>query len=229
MNTALEMERSDLHPRLRRLFSEKKSLTGNGEEVGLSSAITAENASRLTQVVRESGAARAIEIGMAHGVSSISILHGMNPVGSMLTSVDPFQSSQWQGCGVRIISDEGFANRHQLLEQMNWFALPDLLRERRRFDFAYIDGDHSFACTFLDFFYLDKMLEVGGIIGFNDCGMRSVQRVVSYLKANLEYEQVHEVKISWWSRRRMKFWEYPDMYFRKRNDVSVPWDKYADF
>lgn len=229
MNTTAVHIAPDLHPRLQVLFDEKRLLNRDGKEIILSSAITKSNAARLTRIVRDVGASRAIEVGMAHGVSTLSILHGMISASAQLISIDPFQSGQWQGCGRRLVHDQGLAGRHMTIEDMNWFALPELLRKSARFDFAYIDGDHSFACTFLDFFYIDKMLDVGGIVGFNDCGMPSVQRVVSYVKSNLDYESVDEVKIPWWSRRRMKFWEYPDLYFRKRSDVSVPWDMYSKF
>lgn len=166
---------------------------------------------------------------MAHGISSLSILYGMSSPDGHLTSMDPWQHSHWQGCGRQLLIDEGFAAQHTLIEAVDWFGLPELLKNGSRFDFAYIDGDHSFACTFLDFFYLDKMLDVGGIVGFNDCGMPAVQRVVSYLRANLDYEPVDEVRISWWQRRRLKFWEYPDLYFRKRTDLTVPWNEYFNF
>jgi predicted O-methyltransferase YrrM len=229
MGTNTVQNASDLHPRLLVLFDEKKLLNNEGKEVALSSAITPANAARLTRIVRDMGANRAIEIGLAHGVSALSILHGMGVASAQLVSIDPFQTSQWQGCGRRLVLDQGLGDRHEIIEDMNWFALPELLRKNAKFNFAYIDGDHSFACAFLDFFYIDKMLDVGGVVVFNDCGMPSVQRVVSYVKSNLDYEPVDVVQVHWWKKRRLKFWEYPDLYFRKRSDVSVPWDSYRAF
>jgi len=39
-----------------------------------------------------------------------------------------------------------------------------------RIDFAFIDGAHTFDHVLVDFFYIDRMLNVGGIVAFDDVG-----------------------------------------------------------
>jgi predicted O-methyltransferase YrrM len=50
----------------------------------------------LRELVRESGAGRALEIGMARASSSVSILSALPPDGH-LTSIDPFQLREQDG------------------------------------------------------------------------------------------------------------------------------------
>ena len=76
--------------------------------------------------------------------------------GYKMLSVDPNQSTQWSSIGVRNIERAGFARLHTLVEKCDYVALPELLEEGRRFDFAFIDGMHLFDYTLLDFFFVDR-------------------------------------------------------------------------
>ena len=69
---------------------------------------------------------------------------------------------QWASIGVRNVERAGFTERHTLVESFDYVALPKLLQEGARFDFAFIDGMHLFDYTLLDFFFVDVMLDVGG-------------------------------------------------------------------
>src|SRR5205809_762843 len=52
-------------------------------------------------------------------------------------------------------------------------ALPKLPAEET-FDFAFIDGSHSYPFPALDWHYIDKRLKIGGIIGFDNTEIRAV-------------------------------------------------------
>ena len=68
--------------------------------------------------------------------------------------------------------------------------LPRLLRQKEMIDFAFIDGSHLFDYAFVDFYFLDKLIPVGGIIAVDDLWMPAVRRVVSFALTNLDYEVV---------------------------------------
>ena len=57
-------------------------------------------------------------------------------------------------------------------------ALTRLCAEGERIDFAFIDGNHRFDYTLVDFFYIDKMLRLGGHVAFDDLWIASVRKVV---------------------------------------------------
>ena len=49
-----------------------------------------------------------------------------------------------------------------------------------RIDFAFIDGAHTFDHALVDFFYIDRMLNVGGIVAFDDLGFPCIEKVCRF-------------------------------------------------
>ena len=47
-----------------------------------------------------------------------------------------------------------------MIEEPDYLALPELVRQQLAPEAAYVDGKHSFEYVLLDFFYLDKLLPV---------------------------------------------------------------------
>jgi hypothetical protein len=78
---------------------------------------------------------------------------------------------------------------HQLIEEVDYIALPELVKRKCRIDFAYIDGWHTFDYVLLDFFYIDKMLNTQGIVAFNDAGYLSVHRVLKFMISHRKYRE----------------------------------------
>jgi hypothetical protein len=59
--------------------------------------------------------------------------------------------------------------RRTLDERPSCFALPDMLGSGFKIDCAYVDSWHTFEAVLLDFFYLDKLMTVRGVMGFDNC------------------------------------------------------------
>ena len=121
----------------------------------------------------ESKAATSIEIGCAYGISSIFICLALSEInGSNFshTILDPYQyrDDKWCGIGMENIKRSGFSDNVQLLEKGSELALPELLANNQSYRFGFIDGWHTFDHCLMDFFYINKMLEVGGVICFDD-------------------------------------------------------------
>jgi hypothetical protein len=171
-----------------------------------------------------------LEIGMAHGISTLAILTALRDLtAGCLTSIDPAEVDDWQGAGLELVRMAGLTQWHRHIAEPDYFALPSLLRQGYECDFAYIDGMHSFEYTFLDVFYIDRLIARDGIIGFNDCGMPAVGKVIRYISSHLHYLEIRPQRVGWLERRRLRFWEFPDQYFRKIETRSVPWDFYREF
>ena len=56
-----------------------------------------------------------------------------------------------------------------------------------RVQFAFIDASHLFDLSVLDFTLIDKRLDVGGVVGFHDLWMPSLQKLVRYILTNRDY------------------------------------------
>ena len=167
---------------------------------------------------------------MAFGVASLAIL-GVNDVN--LVSVDPKQTEHYQDAGLDAIARAGFSQRHRLVHRPSYEGLPALLGEGLRLQFAYIDGWHTFDYVLLDFFYIDKMLDVGGVVAFNDCWMPSVDRVVAFALSHRDYEEI-DVGLRRGKPKREMLHRRPgrqheDRYLRKVTNHEPAWDFYHPF
>lgn len=94
-----------------------------------------------------------LEVGMAYGIASLSILAALDEAGEggKLISVDPNQNSDWKGIGIANVRRTGVIDRHRLIEEPDFLALPALLKDEVNVDFAYVDGWHTFDYVLMDF------------------------------------------------------------------------------
>ncbi len=163
----------------------------------------------LAKLVCENECCRALEIGMANGTSTIAILHGSMTRNGVLTSIDPFQHSMCDGKGLDAVQRSGYADRHTLLEEPDYFALPRLLQAGTKFDFIFIDGNHALDFTLLDFFYADLLLTDGGIVAFHDTSLPGVFATTQWVERHKLYQRLspraRRVFSSWIKRTARRF------------------------
>ncbi len=62
---------------------------------------------------------------------------------------------------------------------------PRLLIEGRRFDLAFLDGNHRFEAVFLDLIHAGRLLKEGGIVFVDDTQLEGVRRAVEFCVTNL--------------------------------------------
>jgi predicted O-methyltransferase YrrM len=200
----------------------------------LHSNINEAYAAALQGCVRELEPRDAIEIGMAFGTSALAILGGCN---AHLTSIDPGQEADYTFGGRIAVEKAGFGDRHRLLNEPDFEALPRLLGDGQRIQFAYIDGWHTFDYVLLDFFYLDKMLDEGGVIAFNDCWMKAITRVIDFVLGHRRYEEIDvglnsgapSLRTQLGARLLGRPLHRQDRYFRKIAQHEPEWNFYRSF
>ncbi|HVF90096.1 MAG TPA: class I SAM-dependent methyltransferase [Blastocatellia bacterium] len=148
-----------------------------------------ETGALLYDLVRRHNLSRTIEIGMAYGMSALFICQALkdNDTGRH-TAIDPAQETSWGSIGRLNIERAGLGDRLRFFPGSSHDVLPRLLMEKESFDFAFVDGMHLFDYTLVEFFYLDKMLEAGGYVAFDDIGLPSVRKAVSFILRNRAYE-----------------------------------------
>jgi predicted O-methyltransferase YrrM len=130
-------------------------------------------------------AERSIEVGLALGLSALFLCQAVLERDGSHVAIDPFQQESWNGAGLRTLRDAGVAAAVEVIEQESQVALPRLLSEGRRFDFAFIDGDHRFEGVFLDLYFMTRLVEPGRLVVIDDMWMPSVRMAVAYAERNL--------------------------------------------
>lgn len=183
-----ELSYLSFSPRLKTVLESGQTVSANGEPIKVHSASTIGNIRVLRELILLEGFSRTLEVGLAYGASALTILSSLREVsdggGYHHAAIDPFQYKDWGGAGVRLVNDEGFADRFSLHEGLSALVLPSLLEKSEIYDLIYIDGSHLFEDVFVDFYYSLRLLRVGGVILFDDCYDAHVRKVIKFIRCN---------------------------------------------
>jgi len=173
---------------LQEILETRAVATPAGETLPLRDEVSWEEGAFLQSLVAEVRPQASLEIGLAFGVSALFICDALAATGGgRHTAIDPLQSELWQDAGRYAVERAGHADMFDLIEEPSELVLPRLVAEGRRFDFAFVDGGHQFDQALVDFFYIDRLLNPGGVVAFDDAPLPSVYRVCRYVLANRRY------------------------------------------
>jgi predicted O-methyltransferase YrrM len=162
---------------------ETKQVSDGTDTLRLTSFMDEREGDLLAKVIEYVRPTTSLEVGFAYGVSTLFICEALARLAKPARhiAVDPFQSSQWKGIGLRNVTRAGYGEFVELREERSEIALPKLLGENTVLDVAVIDGWHTFDHSLVDFFYINKMLRIGGVVVLDDSTMRSVGRLVDHI------------------------------------------------
>jgi predicted O-methyltransferase YrrM len=162
----------------------------------LHSEITPDEGAMIASLIRDNEIDRTLEIGCAYGLSSLFICGALSDRSDPRhTIIDPFQATEWRGIGVANLHRAGYGF-FELIEEASEVALPRLFAEGRTFQFALIDGFHTFDHILVDFFLVDRLLEVGGFVVFDDLHLPGVRKLLRYIASYPHYEVVASARRS---------------------------------
>jgi len=125
-----------------------------------------------------------LEIGSLFGFSSLFIAQALDEINGKLTIVDAkIEPINWDGEMVELgdatvnhIREAGYDKHVEFLWGRSQDVLPKLCKEKRKYQFIFIDGDHRFASVLLDLILADSMLTVGGAIALDDIGWAMAEK-----------------------------------------------------
>ena len=160
-------------------------------------AVSPAEGEALRRWVGHVGAERTIEIGLGYGISALFICEGLLMRGGSAVrhvAVDPYQAARFANCGLQVLDEAGFADLVEFHAEGSEIALPKLLEEDRRFDLAFVDGNHRFDGVFLDLIYLGRLVRPGGIVFLDDFQLPAVAKAVSFVVTNLGWS-LEEVSV----------------------------------
>jgi len=175
---------------LQEIFSTGHSTTPEGTLVPVHSNVDLQECKLLTHLIEKFNPKTSLEIGLAYGVSTLAICDSLAKIPeSQHIVIDPHQNikSVWGGIGLHNLHKAGFEKLIEFYEETSYCILPKLVAEDRKIDFAFIDGRHTFDYALVDFFYIDKLLRVGGIVIFDDADWPAIRKVCRFVAINLNY------------------------------------------
>ena len=166
---------------LQEIFKRGEVIDRQGKIRKLNSHISQDAGEWLQQLIRKHKPQRVLEVGCAYGISSLYIAEALKDIpGARHLILDPYQNDPavWDGIGLKNLEKSGYRDLVDFMETPSEIGLPKLLEEHVKVDFIFLDGFHTFDHTALDFFYSHRLLNVNGILVFDDVQMPAVRKVV---------------------------------------------------
>jgi predicted O-methyltransferase YrrM len=153
-------------------------------------AIPPDEGRALAAWIRHEQARHTLEVGLGYAVSALYVFEALLELGdpeARHVAIDPLQRSRFGNSGLGILLDAGVAASFELCSEESQIALPSFLASGRRFDFAFVDGDHRFDRVFLDLSYLGRLVRPGGVLFVDDHQLPAIARAVSFFRRNLDW------------------------------------------
>jgi predicted O-methyltransferase YrrM len=175
---------------LRSILETGRTILPSGDDVAATSCIDRASGALLQRAIRKLRPSIAVEVGLAFGISTLYILDALSEVGGeKLIGIDPAQhDDHWRGGGLHNVLRSGYNSLYEFHEDTSQRVLPRLVAKGQRVDFAFVDGWHTLDHVLVDFFYIDQMLRVGGVVVFDDVGYPSIRRACDFIVTNRDYE-----------------------------------------
>jgi predicted O-methyltransferase YrrM len=172
---------------LRSMYSgqPQKGLDGQDHELRLHTRISVEEGACLYRLCRDTKAERTMEIGCAYGFSTLYFLAAIsaNPAATH-TAIDPFESKGWAGIAVQNARAVGMGKSFRLIEENSFLAVPRMISDGTQYDVIFIDGNHRFDDTLVEFTLCGLTCKMGGYILLDDMWMPSIRKAVSFVRRN---------------------------------------------
>ena len=175
-------------PTLMQMMESRQVQLPNGEHLNIRGTSTINNISAIRRLLQKDKPTSTLEIGLAFGASALTILatqRELREPGSFEhVAIDPYQAEAWKSAGLHSIHSAKLADGFTHIPEDSALALPSLVQHNKSFGLIYIDGSHIFENVFIDFFYCTRMLEMNGVVLFDDCTDKNVRKVLGFIDHN---------------------------------------------
>jgi predicted O-methyltransferase YrrM len=202
-----------MNPVLEDILRTGYTTSAEGELIKVHSHIPEEEGKSLQEMIFELRPKVSLEIGLGFGISSLYICEALAKVqAERHIIIDPFQRGAcegnpgWRGIGLLNLKRAGYEKIVEFHDAPSFQVLPKLQADGLQIDFAFIDGWHTFDYVLIDFFYVDKMLQVGGVVVLDDFYYPSIRKVCRYILTNLPYRVFTKLAPSATQKETLKRW-----------------------
>jgi predicted O-methyltransferase YrrM len=187
-----------MNPVLEEILHTQTVKSESGKQIALTgSGIPPEEGRFLQKMVDLAKPSVSVEVGLAFGISALYICEALaqQPAAHHIV-IDPHQfrpsyahqdHPNYEGAGLYSLQRAGYGNLIEYRELTSEIALPQLVSEGIKIEFAFIDGWHTFDAALVDFFYVDRLLRPGGIVVIDDTHFQSLWPLCRYIITNRAY------------------------------------------
>lgn len=140
---------------------------------------------------------RTLEVGLAYGISSLFILEKHKQYGSQNQAHLIIEPYPWGNTAIHNFQKAGVLQFAKIINQLSDEVLPALYLNKHSIQMAYLDTTKLFDVVLQDFYFIDKILDINGIIIIDDCDTTGINLVARFILGLENYEiagAVHEQK-----------------------------------
>jgi predicted O-methyltransferase YrrM len=178
-----------MNPVLEQIIATKQVESSQGQQYPLNSNVSPDEGKFLQGLISDLKPQNTLEIGLAYGISALFICDALAAIPQAHhIIIDPMQSRGWHGIGLSNLERAGHKDLIEFHELPSHIALPQLESKGVKVDFAFIDGWHTFDHTLIDFFLVDRLLKVGGVVAIDDANLAPIRKVCRFIATNRDYE-----------------------------------------
>jgi len=170
-----------MHPLLEAIYKTNQFTNSSGETVRIHSHTQKSQCEFIQSIIRNNNFKDTLEIGFAYGISTLAIIEEVSKINGRHCVIDKFQISGWGGNGLDLIRQAGYIDNLDFFEEYCYKVLPQLMFLNKKIDLAYIDSTKQFDWLLLNFFYIDKLLKIGGIVVFDDVDWPGIRKLLRYI------------------------------------------------
>jgi predicted O-methyltransferase YrrM len=178
-----------MHPYLKKILETGYIIDEEGKKYILNSHISLEEGVYIQEIIRNIKPKVSLEVGLAMGISTMFICEALKEInGDKHIVIDPgqvkkaYSGDNWSGLGLYNISKCGYQTIVDFKDEPSEIILSEMLKQGMKIDFAFIDGWHTFDHVLLDFFYINRMLNIGGVVVFDDSNISSINKAINYIR-----------------------------------------------
>jgi predicted O-methyltransferase YrrM len=177
-------------PVLKKIFESNLIETENNEQIKIHSHTSLAQGLFLQKIFDIIKPKKSLEVGLAYGISTLFILEKCREYSNEQKchiAIEPFP---WGQTALFNIKKENLDSYLDIQNKLSDMVLPSLYMQNHRIQFAYIDTTKVFDIVLQDFYFIDKILDVNGVVIFDDCGggWPGIQRVVRFVSTLPHYQ-----------------------------------------
>ena len=175
---------------LSEIFSQMEIETPENNFVKIHSHTSKEQGLFLQEMFDIAAPSSSLEVGMAYGISSLFILQKHHEKGNMPGSHLIIEPYPWEGIAEFNFRKANLSCYAQIEYAKSDEVLPKLYYNKHTIQFAYIDTTKLFDVVMQDIYFIDKILDVNGIIVMDDCGggWPGIQKAARFLNSLPHYK-----------------------------------------